>query len=159
VTSYPGTESQVWFNRNVAQHNVVMANPWSGGYSVFPVDVRSAITQPYAAGLAVIASGTPFIGTGTLVIDLGQTLAQRWIASGAQGEGIERVGTTQIQITNPQQADILGLTLDPGDDFTISLDFGAGSTPAGKQYTEELVQTDSQGNVNGGVDYRLVAAS
>jgi hypothetical protein len=159
VTSYPDTASQVWFNRNVAQHNVVMANPWGTGHVVLPVEVRSATAQASAAGLAIVPSGTPFVGTGTLVIDLGQTLAQRWIASGAQGKGIERVGATQVQITNPQQAQILGLKLDPGEDFTISLDFGAGSAPAGKQYTEELVQTDSQGNVQGGVEYRLTSAT
>jgi hypothetical protein len=157
VTSYPAsTSDQVWFNRNVAQHNVVMTNPWTTGHVVLPVEVRGA-TVAGNAGLAILPSGTPFVGPGTLVIDLGQTLTQRWLASGAQGKGIERVGTTQLQVTDPAGAQVLGLALKPGEDFPITLNFGvpAGSAPTAKLYTEELVQTDSQGNVDGGVEYRL----
>lgn len=155
LTNYPTMEQEVRNNRNAVQHNVVMAPLKLGVH--FPVlfTLRNPYPQPDKAGLMFVPWGqAPFIGPGTIVVDLGPELGQRWIAAGAPGTGIARVGPTQVRIVDPRQARIGGLTLNPGDDFQLSLDFSA-SSGAGNQYVEELEQTDAQGNVDGGVEYRL----
>lgn len=155
VTNYSNMEFEVRYNRNVVQHNVAMLQLIIGGHLPVPVNLRDPYPQQDKAGLVFVPAGqAPFIGPGTIVVDLGPELGQRWIAAGAPGTGIQRVGSTQVRIVDPRQASIEGLTLNPGDDFQLSLDFAA-SSGAGNQYTEELEQTDAQGDVDGGVEYRL----
>jgi len=155
LTNNPNMEFEVRNNRNVVQHNVVMLNLSIGVHFPVLVHLRDPYPQPDKGGLMFVPSGqAPFIGPGTIVLDLGSELGQRWIAAGAPGTGIQRVGSTQVRIVDPRQARIGGLTLNPGDDFQLSLDFAA-SSGVGNQYTEELEQTDAQGNVDGGVEYRL----
>ena len=155
LTNNPNMEFEVRNNRNMVQHNVAMLHLPIVGHVTVPVHLRDPYPQPDKAGLMFVPSGqAPFIGPGTIVVDLGLELGQRWIAAGAKGTGIQRVGSTQLRITDPRQAKIDGLTLNPGDDFQLSLEFAA-SSGAGNQYTEELEQTDAQGNVDGGVEYRL----
>jgi len=155
LTNNPNMQLEVRNNRNVVQHNVVMLDLQIGAHIPVLVNLRDPYPQPDKAGLIFVPSGqAPFIGPGTIVVDLGPELGQRWIAAGAPGSGIQRVGSTQVRIVDPKQARIGGLTLNPGDDFQLSLDFAA-SSGAGNQYTEELEQTDAKGNVDGGVEYRL----
>jgi hypothetical protein len=161
LTNFPDIGSQVRYNRNMVQHNVVMAGLVVGVHIPVLVDLRDPYPHPDTAGIMFVplSQTSPFIGPGTVVIDLGASLTQRWIAGGAQGTGIKRVGQTQVQIVDPKQAQIYGLPLDPGDDFQLSMDVVAGSAAVGNQYTTELVQTDAQGNIDGGVEYRFAVSA
>ncbi|MFI9012388.1 vWA domain-containing protein [Actinosynnema sp. NPDC053489] len=88
---------------------------------------------------------------GTVVIDLGPRLFERWRAGGGQAAGVKQVGETTFQL-DPKRAALLGVPLLPGERFTAELTF----TPeAPGEYLTNLVQF-VEGEDHGGVAYQVV---
>ncbi|MEU4740662.1 vWA domain-containing protein [Actinosynnema sp. NPDC023658] len=88
---------------------------------------------------------------GTVVIDLGPRLFERWKAGGGQAEGVKQVGETAFQL-DPTRAALLGVPLLPGERFTTELTF----TPAAAgEYLTNLVQF-VEGEDHGGVAYQVI---
>ncbi|MEV6907283.1 hypothetical protein [Amycolatopsis sp. NPDC051071] len=146
-------------NNNIAWHNV----------NAVPLKIKVPQTRPIVFGwdgreptvvgdIVFAQPGKPFTGPGRITIDLGPDLAARWRAGGAKGEGIERVGETELAIVNPQQARISGLTFKSGEQVPAKLSFTAGAEAAGGKYTVHVTQVDQRGNEVGGVEYRITAA-
>ncbi|MFE9743854.1 vWA domain-containing protein [Saccharothrix saharensis] len=88
---------------------------------------------------------------GTVVIDLGPRLFERWRAGGGQAEGVKQVGETAFQFDSKRSA-LLGVPLQPGERHTAELTF----TPeAPGDYLTTLVQF-VEGEDHGGVAYRVI---
>ncbi|WP_053715881.1 vWA domain-containing protein [Saccharothrix sp. NRRL B-16348] len=88
---------------------------------------------------------------GTVVIDLGPRLFERWRAGGGQAEGVKQVGETALQL-DPRRAALLGVPLLPGEAFTAELVFTPG---APGEYLTNLVQF-VEGEDHGGVAYQVI---
>ncbi|MFE6616724.1 hypothetical protein [Amycolatopsis sp. NPDC057786] len=146
-------------NNNIAWHNV-NAVPFRIKIPEFrPIVFGWDGPDPTAVGDIVFTQpGRPFTGPGRITIDLGPDLAARWRAAGAKGEGVERVGETELAIVNPQRARISGLTFKSGEQVGAKLSFTAGAEAAGGQYTVHVTQVDQRGEEVGGVEYRLTEA-
>ncbi|MFC9252473.1 hypothetical protein ACFWMR_17050 [Amycolatopsis thailandensis] len=145
-------------NNNIAWHNV----------NAVPFKIKVPVIRPIVFGwhgpdpatvgdIVFTQPGKPFTGPGRITIDLGPDLAARWRAGGAKGEGIERVGETELAIVNPQRARISGLAFKAGEQIDAKLSFTAGAEAAGGQYTVHVTQVDQRGEEVGGVEYRLAA--
>ncbi|WP_181772973.1 hypothetical protein [Amycolatopsis pittospori] len=145
-------------NNNIAWHNV----------NAVPFKIKVPVIRPIVFGwhgpdpttigdIVFTQPGKPFTGPGRITIDLGADLAARWRAGGAKGEGIERVGETELAIVDPQRARISGLTFKAGEQVPAQLSFTAGAEAAGGQYTVNVTQVDQRGEEVGGVEYRLAA--
>ncbi|KFU81394.1 hypothetical protein SAMN04489729_6404 [Amycolatopsis lurida] len=146
-------------NNNIGWHNV-NAVPFKIKIPEFrPIVFGWDGREPTAVGDIVFTQpGRPFTGPGRITIDLGPDLAARWRAAGAKGEGVERVGETELAIVNPQRARISGLTFKSGEQVGAKLSFTAGAEAAGGQYTVHVTQVDQRGEEVGGVEYRLTEA-
>ncbi|MDQ2583411.1 vWA domain-containing protein [Saccharothrix yanglingensis] len=88
---------------------------------------------------------------GTLVVDLGRELLERWRVGGGQSAGVKQVGETAFQF-DPQRAGLFGIPLKPGERHTAELTF----TPeAPGEYLTSLVQF-VEGEDHGGVAYQVL---
>ncbi|MEU3764685.1 hypothetical protein AB0E55_06440 [Amycolatopsis keratiniphila] len=147
-------------NNNIGWHNV----------NVLPFRIKIPEYRPIVFGwdgpdptavgdIVFTQPGRPFTGPGRITIDLGPDLAARWRAAGAKGEGVARIGETELAIVDPQRARISGLTFKSGEQVGARLSFTAGAEAAGgQQYTVNVTQVDQRGEEVGGVEYRLSEA-
>ncbi|WP_410653977.1 hypothetical protein [Amycolatopsis sp. lyj-112] len=158
-TEGPSTSTNARNNNNIGWHNVNAVPLKIKVPQVRPIVFGWDGREPTAVGDIVFTQpGKPFTGPGRITIDLGADLAARWRAGGAKGEGIERVGETELAIVNPQRARISGLTFKSGEQVPAQLSFTAGPEAAGGKYTVHVTQVDPRGNEIGGVEYRITAA-
>jgi hypothetical protein len=146
------TETNTVNNNNIAWRNEVTRSLGTGGPVTAGFTIGALDTAVTTSNLVIADAGTPFVGNGRLTIDLGQTLFSRWQQAGEQGTGIQPAGGTTIQIVNPKQATIQGLTLQPKERIQTTLTF-AGTAQPGTTVTVD--QTDPSGNDEGGVAYVL----
>ncbi|MFT7835991.1 hypothetical protein Q5530_07550 [Saccharothrix sp. BKS2] len=147
------TEDNTRKNNNIAWHNAVTAS--STANVPVPADfmIGNAVTRDVRAGLAITPAAEPFVGPGSIVVDLGATLTERWRAGGGQAVGVRQVGTTRFQVVDPKLARFTGLLLRAGERLPIGLTFNGTQEAGGKPVN--VVQTDEQGVDRGGVQYRL----
>ncbi|MGW4112738.1 vWA domain-containing protein [Actinosynnema sp. NPDC004786] len=89
---------------------------------------------------------------GTVVIDLGRELLERWRAGGGKAEGVKQVGETAFQFDS-KRSGLFGVPLKPGERFTTELTFTA---EAPGEYLVNLVQF-VEGEDHGGVAYQVIA--
>ncbi|ONF63351.1 hypothetical protein [Amycolatopsis keratiniphila] len=159
-TEGPSTSANARNNNNIGWHNV----------NVLPFKIKIPEYRPIVFGwdgpdptavgdIVFTQPGRPFTGPGRITIDLGPDLAARWRAAGAKGEGVARIGETELAIVDPQRARISGLTFKSGEQVGARLSFTAGAEAAGgQQYTVNVTQVDQRGEEVGGVEYRLSEA-
>lgn len=130
VAELPGslTITNTRNNNNIVWRNVDSVNPPTNGetekrpYAIgngLRVQTRNDIVFTQPGGRAL-----PELG-GRLVVDLGQTLFDRWKRGGAVGTNIRQVGATQLEIVDPRQARLSNLVLGPGERLTFHLLFTA----------------------------------
>lgn len=87
-----------------------------------------------------------------VVLDL-ESLFAGWQANGAQGEDVEIVGGTRIQLTS-QNGAIRNIPMEPAAEASISVELIALDLSVNPEnYSMHVVQTDADGAVNGGVSY------
>ncbi|MEV6237662.1 hypothetical protein [Lentzea sp. NPDC051838] len=138
-------------NNNIAWRNV-------DSVRVFP---RRPISVPYTIGnpnpfddrQSLILEQPERQFAGTVTIDLGRELAERWRAAGQKGVGLKQVGETQFQIVEPKFARLDGLALKAEERVEIGLTFETDveAPPAVLQ----VHQVDAQGGDLGGAEYRI----
>jgi hypothetical protein len=148
----PDTLTNTVNNNNIAWHNVDTVALNTGKPSVLPFTLTDTTEGAESTDLVFTAPKGPFVGPGRLTVDLGQTLAQRWKASGQQGVGVSQLDGTQVQILDPKNAQIQGLTVQPGESLQTQLTFVANSPVTAAVQVDE---TDRQHKDLGGVEYDL----
>ena len=138
-------------NNNIAWRNVdsVRVRPFR------PISVPYTIgnPDPFDGRQSVIFEQPERQFAGTVTIDLGRELAERWKAAGQKGAGLKQVGETQFQIVEPKSARIDGLALKAEERAEIALTFATDveAEPA----VLEVHQVDAQGVDLGGAQYRI----
>lgn len=149
----PNTLVNTANDNNIAWHNVntVRLN-WQQ-----PTPVTRPFTLGNATASAVrsmmrITATSPFIGPGQMTVDLGPTLGKQWLAEGSPGVGVQPAGGTLVRITDPKEALIEGLTIQPKQRIQTTLTFLA------KEPVDSTVlvdQMDANGNDMGGVGFAV----
>jgi hypothetical protein len=112
-------------NNNIAWKNITVVDNFPGALRATSILVRNVFEEPVRAGLRFAntnAFGESFFDFGTITVDLKPELFERWRAGGGEGQGIEPVGGTRIQIASPE-AFIGNLELGPGETFSIDIAF------------------------------------
>ncbi|MFD1148562.1 vWA domain-containing protein [Saccharothrix hoggarensis] len=147
----PNTALNTKNNNNIAWRNLqtVRAKPAE--------PVKSWFTVGNATGGQVrtdlVVTGVKPL-PGTIVIDLGPRLFERWRAGGGAGEGVKAVGGTLVQV-DPRRAVLRGVAVEPGERFTTELTFTPdGQAPAGG-YLTHVVQFAGDEDL-GGVGYEVI---
>jgi hypothetical protein len=97
-----------------------------------------------------------FFKYGTVDIDLGQQLYQKWVAGGRIGRGIQRLPRYRIRVSKPN-AWIGNIQLEPNEIRTVQVRFNLQRPPTPRElntFNVDLVQYESYGNkVTGGVRF------
>jgi von Willebrand factor type A domain-containing protein len=139
-------------NNNIAWRNVdtIRVKPGQPGHG--PFTVGNGTDKAIKTDLVFTSPAKPFIGAGTLEIDLGPRLFERWKQGGGEGVGVKQVGETSLQVTDPKQSRIAGLLVNPGERFETKLTF------TGEQrgeFVQHVVQFDETGDI-GGVEFQVI---
>jgi hypothetical protein len=142
-------------NNNIAWHTVDTLLLGAGQPSKLPFTLGDTAAQVESTKLVFNSpDGTFGAAGGTLTVDLGPTLAARWKAAGARGVGVSQLNGTTVQILDPKNAQIQGLTVQPGERLSTSLTFLARNS-----VKSSVVTVDEQDNATsrdlGGVEYLL----
>lgn len=108
-------------NNNVAQRNMEVVRP----PAPVPFTMTAETARAFSGSLVVAAEpdkeGQTFQDGGAILIDLGAELFERWSSVGAKGAGIAvQKGTTLIEVTDPEEASIDGLTLKEGEEAKVT---------------------------------------
>ncbi|MET1074237.1 MAG: vWA domain-containing protein [Umezawaea sp.] len=141
-------------NNNIAWRNVDTVRVKPGQTVGSPFHVGNGTDKAIKTDLVVTSPGKPFVGTGgSLVIDLGRQLFERWKQAGGGGEGVKQVGETSLEITDARQARIAGLVVEPGERFETKLAF-TGREPG--EFVQHVVQFDAEIGDIGGVEFQVV---
>jgi hypothetical protein len=117
-----------------------------------PFTVGNGTDKAIKTDLVFTSPAKPFIGAGTLVIDLGPRLFERWKRGGGAGVGVKQVGETALMLTDARQSRIAGLLVNPGERFETKLAF------TGEQrgeFVQHVTQFDETGDI-GGVEFQVV---
>jgi hypothetical protein len=160
----PNTVANTTANNNISWHNLapITLTTHSGGTTgtTLPFAVGNVLKVPAKSDLVFTEPGNRFAAVGgTVTVDLGQVLFERWKESGAQGTAIKPVGGTRVQILDPAKARIAGLTVNPGERPQVAVTFAA-TNGAGK-FTIDVDQV-GPGAENaapsdiGGVEFDLI---
>ena len=107
-------------NNNIAWRNVNVVDTFPGAFSIVRFFARNIFTRVVNAGFRFEAR---LDRRGTVRIDLGKELMERWRASGGRARGLERTqNPTELRMTE-NQATLEGLTMQPGETFPLRLTF------------------------------------
>lgn len=148
-------------NNNIAWRNVDSVKLPPGHSTPRPFAIGNALDVETRNDLVLTQPEGAFqeLG-GRIVVDLGDDLFRRWAEAGQQGEGIRQVGETHLEIVDPRQARIIGLTLRPGERPDLTLIFSAdpdarpGTTLLHVNQLGLAEEGGEHGDV-GGVEYQL----
>ncbi|MEU3457366.1 hypothetical protein ABZ671_27745 [Micromonospora sp. NPDC006766] len=152
------------YNNNIAWRNVdsvrfilggpPIIRPFAIGNSLaVPTKNDLVFTQPKEGGLQSIG--------GRVVVDLGQTLFERWQAGGKVGTGVREVGKTQLEIVDLSKGSLGNLLLNPGERIEFSLLFSAAAA-TDREFALDVTQfgpdtSGAQRTDLGGVEYLISA--
>lgn len=135
------TQQNTRNNNNISWKNVTSVRLAPGSSDQRPFRIRNVTNVAETNDLVVnVPGGETFLQQGTLLIDLGPELFQRWREVGAPGQGIALAGGTQVRIVGPAPARIQNLTLPAGGSATLTLQFTANTTAAAGDYLLDVVQ-------------------
>ncbi|HET8796538.1 MAG TPA: tyrosinase family protein, partial [Thermoanaerobaculia bacterium] len=114
-------------NNNIAWRNVSVVDTFPGPLMLVHFFATNPFQREIPGGLRFAARlnrpGDEFFRVGTVRIDLGRELAERWNAGGSRGKGFERTNDpTQIRITQAD-ATIENIVLRPGERFPVRMLF------------------------------------
>lgn len=157
------TQQNTRNNNNIAWKNVNSVSLTPGSVEERPFRISNVTKQEQSNDLVVtVPHGESFLEHGTLLIDLGPELFERWLAAGAPGEGIKPAEGTQVQIFEPTSR-ILDLMLPPQGSATLTLRFIANDSPKEGSYLLDVIQFARPDNQeekidSGGVRYTVQIA-
>lgn len=136
-------------NNNIAWRNVSVVDSFPGPLKIVKFFARNTAAQPVNAGLRFAARldrpGDEFFRLGTVRVDLGRELMERWRAGGGRGRGFETTQSpTELRIVQ-QDATLEGIALRPGETFPVGLIFELNRdyrpTKPGEQLQFDVLQT------------------
>lgn len=111
-------------NNNIAWKNVTVVNNFLGAQpvalllrNVFEEEVRTQLRFANVEG-----TERSFFDFGTIFVELGPELFERWRNAGGAGEGIEVIDEGTIQIFSPEAA-LTDILLLPGELFSVNVRF------------------------------------
>ncbi|MBO4204624.1 hypothetical protein [Micromonospora echinofusca] len=157
----PSISTNVRHNNNIAWRNVDSVYVLVGGPIVWrPFAIGNPLTTAARSSVTFRQTGTGFQNAGgRLVVDLGPTLTERWLAGGAVGKGIRQVGQTQFEVLDPATASIDNLLLNGGERVEFGLNFTAAALTTEKASIDVIqVGPDVTGEERadlGGVQYDI----
>ena len=136
-------------NNNIAWKNVTVlgGQPTAGKVIVRNVlEAEAVVTLRF--NVPAYEAKEPFTRHGTISIDLGRALMQKWRAGGARATGLQVTGRTTIRITDPLRAELAGLRFAPGEQQTMEVQMqlrkNAKLLP-GRTFTFDVTQLAAQG--------------
>lgn len=142
-------------NNNIAWHNVDTIKLKPGVGTTHPFTLGNPVADRLTTDLVFTQPGKPFAGgPGTVVVDLGKVLAERWRQSGQKGVGVRPVGDTQVEIVDPRQATLQGLVIEPKERLETAVTFTATDAAAGGEFVFRMSQSDGKDDL-GGVEFQL----
>lgn len=151
-------------NNNIAWRNVSVVDTFPGPFKLVKFFIRNVFRDQVRAGLRLGAkrqAGREFFDLGTMRIDLGRELLERWRAAGAKGRGVEALPNGQLKVTQGD-AVLEGIALKPGETFPVRLTFELKRdyrpTKRGEQIIYDIVQTGTPSDPNavvGGQRYQV----
>lgn len=122
----PNTVANTTANNNISWHNVAPIPLTVGSGTTVPFAIGNVLTVPTANDLVFGQPGARFDAVGgTVVVDLGEQLFQRWRQAGARGTAIRPIGGTKIQVLDLNKGRIAGVTINPGERPQVLLTFTA----------------------------------
>jgi hypothetical protein len=151
-------------NNNIVWKNVTVVDNFAGAAKQSSALIRNISPSPQKTRIRFKETeefGASFFQFGRIVVDLKPELFKRWVAGGAVGRGIERMGDTTIGILSAD-AFIDNILLDPGDVFPITLNFELLKNykpPRGVVPKWDIIQVGTPGNpdaVVGGQRFEFV---
>jgi hypothetical protein len=135
----PNTQLNAKTNNNIAWHNIATGGIFWGGHPVvFPLTIGNVTTTRTLNDLVFTEPAGHFETVGTITLDLGPLYAG-WVQGGAKGTGISRTGGTSVILTDPANARISGLAVDPGTKPQTTLTFASTQQVTG-QYVLDVSQ-------------------
>lgn len=148
-TEGPNTQQNAQRNNNIVWRNVdsVRVLPHT------PVKVPYTIGNPVredAWQTLLVEQRAEFAGTVTL--DLGRELTERWKAAGGRADGVKQVGETQFLVTG-QKARFDGLTLKGEERIETALTFATDKEAGPAEL--HVRQLDARGEDLGGAQYLI----
>lgn len=152
-------------NNNIAWRNVSVVDSFPGAFRIIQFMIADNFEAPVMAGLRfgtlLDRRGSNFFERGTVRVDLGRDLFERWRRAGGRADGIERIGDRQLRITRPD-AVLEGIPLRPGEMIPVRLSFDLNRnyqpTKPGETITFDVVQTGTPRNeraIVGGQRYAI----
>ena len=135
-------------NNNIAWRNVSVVDSIAGPFKLMKFLLADNFKRPVTAGLRFGAALTPqagaFLERGTVRVDLGRDLFERWKRAGGRSVGVEAAADGQLRITRPD-AVIDGIPLMPGEMLPVRLYFEVKKdyrpTKPGELLVFDVVQT------------------
>ncbi|TKD01541.1 hypothetical protein [Polyangium fumosum] len=148
-----------WRNMNVVDEwKLTGTKKWQSTVSFLVRDPFEQVGTPKKTDFAFIAlnpGNGGFLSYGTVEIDLGPTLLQRWIQAGSVGQGVALLANGKIGITSKENARIGGITLGPAEAYEVKLTFITDKPLPGNTPRLFQVHQSNSGKVVGGMSYQI----
>ncbi len=152
-------------NNNIAWRNVSVVDSFPGPFKRVRFLMRNVFHEPVTAELRLGAKlnqlGKEFFDLGTVAVDLGSDLLNRWRAGGAKGQGVELLPNGQLRVLRGD-AVLEDIALKPDETFSVRLFFELRRdyqpTNRGEHIIFDVVQTGIPGNpkaIVGGQRYEV----
>jgi|GEM_PF-5667403 len=151
-------------NNKIAWRNVSVVDTFPGPFKVVKLLIRNVFREQVTAGLRLgpkLQAGREFFDLGTMRVDLGGDLFERWRAGGAKGQGVEVLPNGQLRVTQGD-AVLQGIALKADETCPVRLIFELKRdyrpTKRGEHIIYDVVQTGTPGNPNavvGGQRYQV----
>ncbi|WP_213455060.1 hypothetical protein [Rhizomonospora bruguierae] len=137
---FEGTATSIntQYNNNIAWKNANTVSAGGGVVSDRPYALANPLPVPAAFDIAFRPIGEALPG-GKIIVDLGPQLFERWRAAGGQGDGIQVVGKSAVQVVDPYRGQLRGLPINPGERPVLKLSFSTGELLQ-KPYVLQIVQ-------------------
>lgn len=144
-------------NNNIVTRNTYVTNDpsykwdpdgigsYNYGWTSYGVNNPTGTVEIVDLGLTISSIDTedPFQTYGNVNVALSNGLWAAWAAAGSRGSGFQVISDGLVRITDPQQARLEGIRLNPGDDFQIAFQFdffGVATVESDLDYNFQLGQ-------------------
>jgi|GEM_PF-1683845 len=123
MTSPEGTAvwQNVATNNNIAWKNIAVLNGGGKGHVIVRNTLRSQAALELRFAVPAAELKNHFLMHGDIFVDLGRELMAKWRRGGQRARGFRVVGGTTIQITDPANAVLAGLTFSAGEEQVIEV--------------------------------------
>lgn len=126
VAETTNIDSNTRQNNKIAWRNVSIVDSIPGPFKLASLRMENGFGEPLQAGLlfgAVLGdTGGGFLELGTVRVNLGRELFERWKAGGERSQGVKSLGDGQFRLARPG-ATLEGIELKPGESVPFQIFF------------------------------------